>query len=251
MRRSSQRCRTIWRILAHGDDAPPRLEFGPPTGGRMPTPSFISFSSFLRFGAGALAMLLSSVPAPAADAPSWADPALLDAAKREGTLVIYSSVNEEEALPIWKVFEQETGIKVEYIRGSDSQMIGRILIENRGGKPAWDIVMVTSVPRLPQPLLAEYEPPQARHLFPSARDAGRRWPGSAHTHTWPASNPRRAKAQDLPQSYEDFAKKTEWAGRTVINESDTEWVIALVDHHGESKARDLMRSLATTLKPAI
>jgi iron(III) transport system substrate-binding protein len=208
--------------------------------------------SLLRFGAGALAAIgLSSAPAGAADTPSWADPALLDAAKREGTLVIYSSVNEEEALPIWKVFEQETGIKVEYIRGSDSQMIGRILIENRGGKPAWDIVMVTSVPRLPQALLAEYEPPQARHLFPSARDAGRRWYGFAANYDVPAYNTRLVKPQDLPQSYEDFAKKTEWTGRTVINESDTEWVIALVDHYGESKARDLMRSLAATLKPAI
>src|SRR5262245_50836248 len=179
----------------------------------MPAPSFILFSSLLRFGAGALAaIVLSSAPAAGADAPSWADPALHDAAKREGTLVIYSSVNEEEALPIWKVFEQETGIKVEYIRGSDSQMIGRILIENRGGKPAWDIVMVTSVPRLPQALLAEYEPPQARHLFPSARDAGRRWYGFAANYDVPAYNTRLVKQQDLPQSYEDFAKKTEWAG---------------------------------------
>src|SRR5215813_4716624 len=103
---------------------------------------------------------IACAPALAADPPSWLDPKLLDAARQEGTLVIYSSVNEEEGLPIWKVFEQETGIKIEYVRGSDSQMISRILIENRGGKPAWDLVMVTSVPRLPAALLAEYEPPQ-------------------------------------------------------------------------------------------
>jgi iron(III) transport system substrate-binding protein len=203
-----------------------------------------------RLGAVAAAAIWS-VPALAADTPSWVDPKLLEAAKQEGTLVIYSSVNEEEGLPIWKVFEQETGIKVEYVRGSDSQMIGRILIENRGGKPAWDLVMVTSVPRLPPALLAEYEPPQAQHLFPSARDRGRRWYGFAANYDVPAYNTRLVKEQDLPQSYEDFAKKTEWAGRAVINESDTEWVIALIDHYGEAKARELMRSLAANLKPAI
>ena len=75
-------------------------------------------------------------------------------------------MNEEEGLPIWKLFEQDTGIKVEYVRGSDSQMIGRILIENRGGRPAWDVVAVTSVQRLPSALLAEYEPPQAQISSP-------------------------------------------------------------------------------------
>src|SRR5262249_33258863 len=134
--------------------------------------------SFVSLLLGAAVALAASTPSLAAD-PSWLDRKLLGAARQEGTLGIYSSVNEEEGLPIWKAFEQETGIKVEYVRGSDSQMIGRILIENRGGKPAWDLVMVTSVPRLPPALLAAYEPPQAQHLFPSARDRGNRWYGFA------------------------------------------------------------------------
>jgi iron(III) transport system substrate-binding protein len=199
----------------------------------------------------ALAAVLAALPAPAAKAQSWVDPALLEAARKEGTLVIYTSLNEEEGLPIWKQFEQDTGIKVEYIRGSDSQVIGRILIENRGGRAAWDVVAVTSVQRLPAALLAEYEPPQAAHLFPSARDPARRWYGFAANYDVPAYNTRLVKPQDLPQSYEDFAKKTEWVGRAVISESDTEWVVAFLDHYGESKARELLRTLAATLKPAI
>jgi len=158
-------------------------------------------------GLTALAAALVAVPSPAAKAQSWVDPGLLEAARKEGSLVIYTSVNEEEGLPIWKLFEQDTGIKVEYIRGSDSQMIGRILIENRGGRPAWDVVAVTSVQRLPSALLAEYEPPQAANLFPSARDPGRRWYGFAANYDVPAYNTRLVKPQDLPQSYEDFARK--------------------------------------------
>jgi iron(III) transport system substrate-binding protein len=202
-------------------------------------------------GLVALVAVLAALPAPAAKAQSWLDPALLEAARKEGTLVIYTSLNEEEGLPIWKQFEQDTGIKVEYIRGSDSQVIGRILIENRGGRAAWDVVAVTSVQRLSAALLAEYEPPQAAHLFPSARDPGRRWYGFAANYDVPAYNTGLVKPQDLPQSYEDFARKTEWAGRTAISESDTEWVVAFLDHYGESKARELLRSLAATLKPAI
>jgi iron(III) transport system substrate-binding protein len=203
------------------------------------------------FSALTAAALSWFTPVQAADAPSWLDPKLLEAAKKEGTLVIYSSLNEEEGLPIWKVFEQQTGLKIEYIRGSDGQMISRILIENRGGKPSWDIVMVTSVQRLPASLLAQVDPPQAQYLFTSARDPGRRWYGFAANYDVPAYNSKFVKPADLPQSYEEFAKKTEWAGHAVINESDSEWVIALQDHYGEDKGREIIRNLAATLKPAI
>jgi hypothetical protein len=48
------------------------------------------------------------------------------------------------------------------------------------------VVAVTSVQRLPVALLAEYEPPQAAHLFPSARDPARRWYGFAANYDMPA-----------------------------------------------------------------
>ncbi len=66
------------------------------------------------------ALVMWCSPVPAADTPSWLDPKLAEAAKKEGTLVIYSSVNETEGLAILKKFVQATGIKIEYIRGSDS-----------------------------------------------------------------------------------------------------------------------------------
>jgi len=198
----------------------------------------------------ALAALLLASAAQAAD-PSWLDHKLLDGAKKEGTLVIYSSVNETEGLAIWRRFEEQTGIKIEYIRGSDSQIISRIMIENRGGKAPWDLVMITSAQRLPSQFLVPVEPPQAQHLFPAARGADRRWYGFAANYDVPAYNTKLVNAADLPKSYEEFAKKSEWAGRTVINEQDTEWVIALLTHYGEAKGRELIRSLAATLKPAI
>src|SRR3954452_7231527 len=106
--------------------------------------------------------LAGNHPARAAD-PAWADPKVFDAAKKEGSLVVYSSVNEEEGLPIWKRFEEQTGIKVEYVRGSDSQLIGRMAIETRGGKAAWDLVLITAAHKVPPQLLAQIDPPEAQH----------------------------------------------------------------------------------------
>src|SRR5258708_1273485 len=64
------------------------------------------------------ALALTSAPCAKAQAPRpWLVPELLAAAKSEGsTLTIYASMNEEEALPYWAIFEQATGIKVNFVR---------------------------------------------------------------------------------------------------------------------------------------
>src|SRR6516164_6406325 len=61
----------------------------------------------------------------------WLDPALLAAAKAEGSLIVYSSTNEQEGLPLFKLFTDATGIKVEYVRASDAVLMSRMAIEYR------------------------------------------------------------------------------------------------------------------------
>jgi iron(III) transport system substrate-binding protein len=200
---------------------------------------------------GAIALFAAACWQARAADPVWADAKLLDAAKKDGSLVIYSSVNEEEALPIWRKFEQETGIKVDYVRGSDAQLIARMMIESRASRGAWDLVLITAAHKLPQQMLAQIDPAEARHLFPAARDPNRRWYGFSANYNVPAYNTNAIKPADLPQSYEELAKRSDWAGRVVVNEYDSEWVTALLEHYGDSKGRDLLRALGTALKPAI
>ena len=64
--------------------------------------------------------------APTRTPPPWLDPALLPAAKAEGSLVVYSSTNEQEGLPLFKLFTDATGIKVEYVRASDAVLMSRM-----------------------------------------------------------------------------------------------------------------------------
>src|SRR5487761_2112809 len=79
---------------------------------------------------------------------SWLDQKLLAAARSEGTVVVYSSINEEEAAPIWQIFKDATGINVEYVRGSDDALMARILTEARTQRKTWDIVNNTSVSKM-------------------------------------------------------------------------------------------------------
>jgi len=123
------------------------------------------------------ALVLTTATPGAAQAPRpWLVPELLAAAKSEGgTLIMYASMNEEEALPYWAIFEQATGIKVNFVRMSDSNIRARVAIEHRAGQHSWDIVATSPVYRLGNEILAPFDPPQAKDLIPQARDASRRW----------------------------------------------------------------------------
>ena len=45
-------------------------------------------------------------------------------------------MNEQEALPYYKIFEDATGIKVSYVRASDTGVMARIAVEFRAKQHA-------------------------------------------------------------------------------------------------------------------
>ena len=117
-----------------------------------------------------MSLLSRGLSAHAQKTPAWLDPKLLAAAKKEGPLTVYSSTNEQEGLPLFKIFEDATGIKFNYIRGNDASLISRIAIETRAKQPSFDIVHMTNAHKMPQALLAQFDPPEAKHINPLARD---------------------------------------------------------------------------------
>jgi iron(III) transport system substrate-binding protein len=202
----------------------------------------------------ALSGLICLCPAAPANAqtPPWATPELLAAAKAEGgTMTVYGSQNEQEALPYYKVFEDATGIKVTYVRASDTALFSRILIEHRARQRTWDLVVTTPVNRLPDEVLAQFEPDQAKNLIPQARGPNKRWYGVYANYNTPGYNTNFVKKADLPQTYEDFLKHPEWAGKIAIDRGDSEWLKAIFEHYGEARGRKLAQDIATTLKPVL
>jgi len=199
---------------------------------------------------GISVVLMSGFPAFAEDHP-WLDAALLAAAKQEGAATVYSSVNEEEELPQLKNFEAATGLKVDYIRGSDVSLMARITIEARADKPGWDIVEIQAAESLPKELRLAYEPPEAKHLMPGAADPEKRWYGGYTVYHTPAYNTTKVKPDALPKTYDDFMAHPEWDGHVGIDFTDREWLAAMFGHYGEVKARALIGGIVKTLHPAL
>ena len=192
-----------------------------------------------------------ALTAMAAD-PDWLDKKLLEAAKKDtGTVNVYSSTNEGEGLPLWKIFTDATGIKVNYVRGSDSQLFARINIEQRAGKQEWDLMQITGLQKLPKSMLHQFQPPQAKNLRPEAQDPEHRWYGMYANYNAPGYNTKLVKASDLPKTFEDFLKHPEWKGKVAIDFSDNEWLKAMFVHYGEKKGRELVANLVKVLKPAV
>jgi hypothetical protein len=137
----------------------------------------------------------------AAQTPSWAAPDLIAAAKAEGgAMTVYGSMNEQEALPYYKMFEDATGIKVTYVRASDTALFSRILIEHRARQRTWDLVVTTPVNRLPDEVLGQFEPNEAQNVIPQARGPNKRWYGVYANYNTPAYNTNLVKkriSQDL------------------------------------------------------
>jgi len=181
----------------------------------------------------------------------WLDPSLLPAARAEGALVVYSSINEQEGLPLWKMFEETTGVKVAYVRASDTVLMSRVAIEFRADQRSWDIILTTTVNKLPPQLLAAVDPPEAPQIAPAARDPGRRWYGVYANYNAPAYNTRLVQRAELPRTYDEFLQHKEWAGRVAIDATDNEWLRAIYEHYGEERGQKLVKDLVATLNPVV
>src|SRR5438876_12282706 len=109
-------------------------------------------------------------PPVSAQTPSVAPADMLAAAKVDtAEITVYGSMNEEEAFPFYKIFENATGIKVGYVRANDTAILSRIAIEARARQRTWALVITTPVNRLPDEVLLKFEPPQAKGLIPQER----------------------------------------------------------------------------------
>jgi len=64
----------------------------------------------------------------------------VDAAKKEGKVVVYGSVPPQAMAGLNKGFEKKYGIAVEYWRGDSTKVMDRALTEWRAGRPGFDVV---------------------------------------------------------------------------------------------------------------
>lgn len=192
-------------------------------------------------------------PTPAPTATPVASPAALNEAAEEKKLYdaavaanetevnLYSSVNEREAKPLLDTWAKKfPKIKANYIRASESALVSRILTEAQGNKHNFDVLATTSTHFLvPAGLLLDWLPPNVALIPADLKDKGGQW-FSIYTN-WNVIqiNTQKVKKADI-KSYEDLLKP-QFKGQLIIDDSDFEWYLGLVQTRGQQQTDDLSR----------
>jgi len=148
----------------------------------------------------------------------WAQAASVDAAKKEGKVVVYGSVVPQAMDGLHQAFKKRYGIDVEYWRGSSTQVSERALTEWRAGKPGFDIAEGNRGVQLimrNEGLFQKFVPP-ASEKFPAQYKEK-----DGLITPWrvlPISilyNTELVKAADLPKTFDDLLNP-KWSGKISI-----------------------------------
>lgn len=144
-----------------------------------------------------------------------ADAALIEAAKKEGQLVWYTTLIVNQAVrPIIQAFETKyPGIKVRYSRGDSGPTALKILNEARANALQADVFdgINTSPPLLKAGLVGKYIPAAAKDYPPELKDPEGHWIATNLYFFTPGVNTRLVK-DGMPKTYQDLLDP-KWKGK--------------------------------------
>jgi len=175
---------------------------------------------------------------------------LIDGAKKEGAITLYSSAVIADTDAIIDAFQKKYGVPVRLWRGSSDDILRRAVTEARGGRYDADLAetagnAMEGIER--ERLLAEVASPVFAQLMPQAAVPHRGWIADRLSVFTAAYNTTVIKPADVPKSYQDLTDP-KWQGKLGIsNEADdANWFMAVADAMGQEKAVALFRKIAMT-----
>lgn len=173
---------------------------------------------------------------------------LVDGARREGTVLLYSSAVVEDSNAIAAAFEKKYGVKVELWRASSEDILRRAVIEHRGGRDDVDVAETagTEMEGLQREhLLQPVSAPVVADLIAPAAAPDRAWVMSRLSIFTAAYNTMLVKPLDVPKSYQELVDP-KWKGKLGVEADDGNWFMALAQAMGEDKALALFRAIVAT-----
>jgi iron(III) transport system substrate-binding protein len=201
------------------------------------------------------ALLCSSNPAPAqsgdvSDVAAYQgadrEQRLIEGAKREAVLTLYSNAPTEDNAALLGAFAKRYGIKVNLWRASSEEIRQRALAEARAQRYEVDFIL-NNGPALEalrrERLLREVRSPQLAHLMTGAVPSHRGWVGFCVNVLVQAYNTSLVMKEDLPRSYQALADP-KWRGRLGIEVDDFDWFAGLIEELGEVDGIRLFRDIA-------
>jgi iron(III) transport system substrate-binding protein len=215
--------------------------------GKRNTLKILVASALLATAAGALAQPAGSQQAATYNGPDRQQ-RLVDGARKEGELMVYTSAPVDDMAVLTAAFEKKYGIKVKVWRAGSEKVLQRGVTEARANRFDVD-VFETNGPEMEslhrEKILQEVKSPYLADLIPAAIQPHHEWVGTRLNIFALAYNTGRVKKADLPRTYHDLLDP-KWKGKLGVEAEDLDWFAGVVTDMGEAKGTKLFRDLAAT-----
>ena len=177
---------------------------------------------------------------------------LIDKARAEGRVSVYTSLAPSESGPLAQAFEKKYGIKVEVWRGLSEGIVQRTVTEAKARRHTVDVVE-TNGPEMEmlarEKLLSEFYSPHTADLPATMLPKHKLWQPDRVNFFVVAYNTQKVKREELPTQLEGFLEP-KWKGRIAIEATDSEWMGGLVTHWGEARGMAFFKKLSE-MKPDV
>ena len=197
------------------------------------------------------AALLSAAAFLCSERAGAADPSLVDAAKKEGEVVWYTTqIINQLVRPAATAFEAKYGIKVRYVRANATETTVKILNESRAGRPQVDVFdgTTTVVPLKSEGFVLQWLPDAAKRYPAAYQDPQGYWiatnlyvltPGFNTSLVPKGGEPRTLSALLDPQ----WRGKMAWSA-AASNSAGPGFIGTVLRDMGEDKGMAYLRQLA-------
>lgn len=179
--------------------------------------------------------------------PAQRRASLEEGARKEGQVVVYTSMSLSDYPKIMAAFEQaHPYIKANGFRLTQSAVVRKVETEARAGRHAVDVVGSAALEMWElkeMRLSAPYLSPERKAFPPGSFDPEGYWAAFEVTPIVIAFNTKLVPPQETPQSYQDLLNP-KWKGKMSLGTDEYEWFHVMLEQMGKQKGFEYMSALA-------
>lgn len=174
---------------------------------------------------------------------------IVEAAKKEGALTVYTTIAEKDLPAVIKPFETKYGIKVTVWRAGTDKVLQRTLAEAAAKRDEVDVVHFGS-PEMEalsrEKVLMAVKSPTYKDLTPGSVPAHQQWAATLLSVWVQAYNTNLIKKEELPKTYAELLNP-KWKGKLGLEAKNQDWFQTMVEiMGGDAKGMKFFNDLVAT-----
>lgn len=195
----------------------------------------------------ALILFLWIGPLAASDAQDSHTAKLVEGAKKENSLIWYTSTSIEDITRLFDSFKRKYPfIKTEFFNAGSARVFNRILNEARVGKVFFDLVAIRGVEThqlVKDNYLQPYLSPESAAYPQGFKDAKGYWVDYFDAYNVIGYNTKLVSKEQAPKSWDDLLTPA-WKGKIAMDDEMYSWYAAMAVAWGRERAQRFMKALA-------